>query len=382
MFQQFQAAMRKRISRAGPGGASWVDSLLRVNRAPPAADGCWWHQDAWAMDAPVTLDLWADDQRDATHAAADVLRVFQRADECLNAARPFSEAARVNRDAPHGPVPVSEELFKLLQRALKLSQWTRGAFDITYVPVARPRRVRGGRTDLGVHAGACNEVLPGIGCQHIELDEWSQTVRFTHRDTRIDLSGLARAHAVDQAALRLKRQGIAHAFLSLGGDCRVVGDRRGRPWSLGVRDPRADDEWVAALPLADVAVSVSSDHEQTLPEGPGRVQRVIDPRTGLPVPDAASVTVLAGDGVTAEAVAKMLLALGPQMGLARSERLPGVEALVVSPSGELLMTSGLALHHASELGRPVDRSPPGRPDEAGRPPLHGGGGGAFVQRLL
>ncbi|MCE2660336.1 MAG: FAD:protein FMN transferase [Rubrivivax sp.] len=353
MLHQLQAVLRKRLRHPFMRSLWMSDTDQADLQTTP--EGCWWHQDAVAMGSTVTLDLWADDQAEAAQAAAEVMRVLQRVDETMNAQRPFSEVARINRDAAHGSVPISDELFRLLQRALKLAVATRGAFDITYTASGRPLDAHTGTIQRELHS---REVLPGIGSSHVELDEWTQTVRFRHRATHIDLAGLARAHAVDQAALRLKRLGIQHACLSAGGDSRVIGDRRGRPWSLGIRDPHAENELVAVLPLTEVSVSSSGDHERSLHHGGRRIRRLIDPRTGQPAHDTASVTVLAADGVTAEAASKMLFALGAGQGLARLPWLPGVEAVVISADGELHATAGLDLRHATELGRPVDRSLP------------------------
>jgi thiamine biosynthesis lipoprotein len=353
MLHQLQAVLRKRLRHPFVRSLWMSDTGQGDLQAAP--EGCWWHHEAFAMGSAVTLDLWADEQADAVQAAAEVMRVLQRVDETMNAHRPFSEIARINRDAAHGAVPVSDELFRLLQRALMLAVATQGAFDITDTPLGRRLDVRTGTTSREL---STREILPGIGSSHVELDEWAQTVRFRHRATHIDLAGLARAHAVDQAALRLKRLGVQHACLSAGGDSRVIGDRRGRPWSLGIRDPRAEDELVAVLPLTEVSVSSSGDHERALHDDGRRIRRLIDPRTGQAAHDTASVTVLAADGVTAEAASKMLCALGAGQGLACLPRLPGVEAVLVSADGELHATAGLSLRHAIELGRPVDRSLP------------------------
>lgn len=353
MLHQLQSAFRRHLKRpflrSTWGGQSAIDGGSALE------EGCWWHQDAVAMGAGVTLDLWAEDQRHATHAASAIMRVLQRVDESMNASRPLSEVARINREAAHAAVQVSEPLFRLLQRALRLSVLTRGAFDITYTPASPSYDFR---TGVSTQAMTLQEVLPGIGSSHIVLDELDHSVRFSHRATRIDISGLARAHAVDQAAVWLQRLGVQHAYLSAGGDSRVVGDRRGRPWSLGIRDPRAENELVAVLPLSDISVSTSYDHERSVMREGSRVRELIDPRTGQPARDAASVTVLAADGVTAEAVSKMLFSLGPTRGLEALKRLRGVEALIVSADGEVHATPGLATCHAAELGRPVDRSQP------------------------
>ena len=246
-------------------------------------------------------------------------------------------------------------MFTVLSRALRFSALTKGAFDITFASAGRLYDFRAGVAPNDV---ALREVLPGIGWRHVVLDELDRSVRFTHRATRLDLGGFAKGHAVDQAAAWLKRLGIEHAYLSAGGDSRVIGDRRGRPWSLGIRDPRVENELVAVLPLEDISVSTSGDYERCFMRNGQRIHHLIDPRTGQPARGAASVTVLASDGTTAEAMSKMLFVMGAERGFELLSRTPGVDAVVVSTDGELHATPGLNTRHADELGRPVDRAQP------------------------
>jgi FAD:protein FMN transferase len=166
-------------------------------------------------------------------------------------------------------------------------------------------------------------------------------VRFAHPATCIDLGGFAKGHAVDNAAALLARRGIRHAMVSAGGDSRVIGDRRGRPWTVGVRDPRRAGEIVALLPLEDTAISTSGDYERFFERDGERFHHVLDPRTGRSAQRVRSVTILAADGLTTEALSKTVFVLGAEAGLALIERQPGVDAVVVDADGTLHCSSGL-----------------------------------------
>jgi thiamine biosynthesis lipoprotein len=130
-------------------------------------------------------------------------------------------------------------------------------------------------------------------------------------------------------------------MVSAGGDSRVVGDRRGRPWSVAVRDPRRAGEVVAVLPLEDVSISTSGDYERFFDDGPERVHHLIDPATGKSPAGVHSVTILAPDGLTSEALSKTVFVLGAARGLALVETLPEVDAVVVDAQGTLHASSGL-----------------------------------------
>jgi len=158
---------------------------------------------------------------------------------------------------------------------------------------------------------------------------------------RIDLGGFAKGHAVDNAAAILKRRGIRHAMVSAGGDSRVIGDKRGRPWMIGVRDPRRANKVVAMLPLEDTSISTSGDYERYFEAEGTRFHHVIDPSTGRSPHAVQSVTVLAEDGLTTEAVAKMVFVLGVEQGMRLIRSMRGVDAIVVDAAGTLHFSAGL-----------------------------------------
>ena len=166
-------------------------------------------------------------------------------------------------------------------------------------------------------------------------------MRFARPGMRIDLGGFAKGHAVDNAAAILRRRGIAHAMVSAGGDSRVIGDRRGRPWTIGVRDPRRPGQLAAMLPLEDVSISTSGDYERYFDADGTRFHHLIDPATGKSPREIQSVTILADDGLTCEALSKIVFVLGVERGMALVETQSGVDAVVVDAAGALHFSSGL-----------------------------------------
>ena len=158
---------------------------------------------------------------------------------------------------------------------------------------------------------------------------------------RIDLGGFAKGHAVDNAAAILREHGVRHAMVSAGGDSRVIGDRCGRPWTIGVRDPRRAGEMAAVLPLEDVSISTSGDYERYFDADGTRFHHLIDPATGRSPTGVHSVTILAPDGITAEALSKTVFVLGVEQGLRFIESQPEVDAVVVDAAGALHYSTGL-----------------------------------------
>ena len=300
--------------------------------------GGWVSRDEAIMGTAIHVELWADERRQGDAATAAVMDEMHRIDRAMSPHKPGSELCRINREAARQAVPLSEEMYGLVERALAFSRLSEGAFDISYAAVGHlydyRRRVRPSAAEL-------ERARALVGWQHLHLDPLARTLRFGKEGMRIDLGGFAKGHAVDRAAALLRRRGVTSAIVSAGGDSRVIGDRRGRPWSVAIRDPRRAGEVVAVLPLEDVSVSTSGDYERFFEDGGERVHHLIDPATGRSPDHVHSVTILAADGLTSEALSKAVFVLGVKRGLALAATQPGVDAVVVDAHGVLHASTGL-----------------------------------------
>jgi FAD:protein FMN transferase len=302
------------------------------------AVAAWVVREEAIMGTAIRVELWATDRKSGEAAAAAVMDEMHRIDRAMSPHKPGSELCRINREAARQAVSLSEEMFGLVQQAQAFSQLTQGAFDISYAAVGQ---LYDYRQRVRPSAQALVAARARVGWQHLQLDSQARTLRFGLDGMRIDLGGFAKGHAVDNAVALLARRGIQHAYVSAGGDSRVLGDRRGRPWSVAIRDPRRAGEVVAVLPLEDISISTSGDYERYFDDGPERVHHLIDPATGCSPRGVRSVTILAADGLTSEALSKAVFVMGTQRGLALIESLPGVDAVVVDAQGTLHASSGL-----------------------------------------
>ncbi len=306
--------------------------------AAPRSGG-WLKREEAIMGTAITVELWCDDRRQGEAAAAAVMDEMHRIDRAMSPHKPGSELSRINREAEHHAVPLSDELWHLVGRSIEFSRLSGGAFDISYAAVGQHYDYRLG---LRPDAATLARARTAVGWQHLRLDERARSLRFARPGMRIDLGGFAKGHAVDRAAALLQRRGIRQAIVSAGGDSRILGDRRGRPWSLAIRDPRRPDGVAAVLPLEDVSVSTSGDYERCFVTAEGeRVHHLIDPATGRSPAHVRSVTILAPDGLTSEALSKTVFVLGAARGLALVETLAGIDAVVIDAEGHLHASSGL-----------------------------------------
>jgi len=320
--------------------------MFGISRAPQHANAPhrspspagWMRRDEAIMGTAISVELWSDDALGGTSAIDAVMQEMHRIDRTMSPHKADSELSRINREAGSAPVPLSAEMARLLARANDFSQLSGGAFDITYAAVGHlydyRNRTRPDEATLALARAA-------VGYRNLVLDMRERTVRFAIPGMRIDLGGFAKGHAVDNAASILRHRGIRHAIVSAGGDSRVIGDRRGRPWTIGVRDPRRAGEMVAVLPLEDTSISTSGDYERYFDADGVRFHHVIDPSTGRSPVSVHSVTILADDGLTTEALSKSVFVLGVEKGMRLIEAQRGVDAVVVDSAGALHYSSGL-----------------------------------------
>jgi len=303
-----------------------------------AAPAGWLRREESIMGTAITVELWADERAAGEAAMAAVIAEMHRIDRTMSPHKPASELSRINRDAGRGTVPLSAEMAMLVGRAIEFSRWSDGAFDISYASVGQLYDYRAG---IAPDEAALAAARDAIGWQQLLLDARAGTLRFGHPGMRIDLGGFAKGHAVDRCIAILRGRGIEHAMVSAGGDSHVLGDRRGRPWMIAVRDPRREGGAVAVLPLEDVAISTSGDYERFFEQDGVRHHHLIDPRTGRSAAGVRSVTVVADDGLTTEALSKTVFVLGAARGMALINSLPGVDAVVVDAAGQLHHSTGL-----------------------------------------
>ena len=317
-------------------------STLRSRLAAPSgaaqsSAGGRWRAEAIRGTASV-VELGADGRGQGEAAIDAVMAEMHRIDRSMSPHKPDSELSRINREAGRQAVRLSAEMAALIDRAIEFSRWSDGAFDISYASVGQLYDYRAG---IAPDDAAVAEARQAIGWQQLLLDRAAGTLRFGQPGMRIDLGGFAKGHAVDRSIAILRERGIAHAMVSAGGDSHLLGDHRGRPWMIAVRDPRREGGAAAVLPLQDVAVSTSGDYERFFIQGGVRHHHLIDPRTGRSPSGVRSVTIVADDGLTSEALSKTVFVLGRERGLALIDSLPGVDAVVVDAEGQLHYSAGL-----------------------------------------
>jgi thiamine biosynthesis lipoprotein len=317
--------------------ASAVTTLMLL--MPAAARAEWHEREAAIMGTRIAVEVWHEDAGLAGAAIDAVIAEMHRIDDLMSHYKPESQLSRINRDAATAPVKVDAELAGLIARALEFSELSGGAFDITYASVGYLYDYRERRHPSEAQIEAA---LPAISWRHVVVDREASTVRFLMPGVRIDLGGIAKGYAVDSAVQILRDHGIRNGTVSAGGDSRILGDRRGRPWVVGIRHPDDPNRVIARIPLEDAAISTSGDYERYFDEGGVRYHHIIDPRTGKSPTGVRSVTVIGPNATLTEGLTKSVFVMGPEWGLALIETQEDVDAVIVRSDGRVFYSKGLA----------------------------------------
>jgi thiamine biosynthesis lipoprotein len=215
---------------------------------------------------------------------------------------------------------------------------TRGAFDITYESVGQHYDFRERRRPSD-DTLAAERVL--IDYRLVEVDRVLSSVRFLKHGVRINLGGIAKGYVVERGVDILRRNGVEHAIVTAGGDSRLLGDLRGRPFMIGIRDPRQDGEVAIRLPLEEEAISTSGDYERFFEEDGVRYHHIIQPSTGEPAGGIHSATVIGPDGVMTDALSTSVFVMGVDLGLKLIAGLPDYESIVIDAQGRVYYSDGL-----------------------------------------
>lgn len=303
----------------------------------------WFGDDQAIMGTHIGVQIWFDDEAKAKAAIAAVMDEMRRIDQQFSPWIETSQLYQLNQSVAKAteknPLTISEELSYIMQRSFYYSELTEGAFDITFASLARYYDYR---KKLKPSEAQREQLLSAINYRHIHLDPKTHKVWFDHDKVYIDLGGIAKGYACDRAIEIIKSFGIRNASVTAGGDTRLLGNKLGKPWMIGIKNPRDEKAIAMTLPLEDVAVSTSGDYERYFIDSNGeRVHHIINPKTGKSTKGIMSVTILGPVGIDTDALSTSVFIMGPEKGLALINNLPGFDAIIITDQGKVIYSNGL-----------------------------------------
>jgi FAD:protein FMN transferase len=289
------------------------------------------------MAVPIRIVLYAPDSAAATRAADAALDRIRALGAIMSDYDDRSELRRLCDTAGEGKaVRVSDDLWKVLEHAQTLSARSGGAFDVTVGPVVRLWRRARRQKELPA-ADTLQAALALVDYRLVRLDPRRQSVELLKAGMRLDLGGIAKGYALDEALATLGRHGVTRAMVEAGGDLRLGDPPPGKPgWRIGLTPLDSATRVTRWLVLSRVGVATSGDTVQFVEIGGRRYSHIVDPHTGVGLTDHNRVTVVAPDGLTADGLSTALSVLGPEKGMELIEKTPETAAMMLrSPQGQV-----------------------------------------------
>jgi len=283
-----------------------------------------------AMGSVFTIVLYAEDDKSARAGFEAAFRRIVELDDTLSDYDPRSELSRLSAASPtEDAVPVGDDLWRVLHESKRFHDVSGGAFDVTVGPLTTLWR-RARRTKELPSDEQLQKALDAVGFQHVELVEDKQAVLLKRAGMRLDLGGIAKGLAVDEALAELRQQNIDSALVNGGGDIAASAAPPGRDgWKIGVAPLAPGAKPSIFLLLEHQAVATSGDAWQYVEIAGKRYSHIVDPETGLGLSSRSSVTVVAEDCTSADALASSVSVLGPVKGLELIDSWDDAEALVI-----------------------------------------------------
>lgn len=298
-----------------------------------------YNETQFLMDTVVEITAYGSGAEQGVKAA---FAEMKRLHDITNNFDAASQVSQINQAAGRSSVKVDPDLIAMLLRANELSAKLDGAFDVTIGPLSDLWGI--GRKGAYIPAQAdIDKVLPLVDYRRVAIDTAAGTVYLHQAGMKLDLGGIAKGYAVDKVIAILKSHGVQSALVNAGGDVRVIGRRPdGSPWRIGVAHPRQADALIARLALTDWdTLETSGDYQRYIMRDGVRYAHILDPHTGRQPRQLASATVAVNNSADGDIFSTALFVLGPERGLAALRRFPGVEAIMVTADGKVLVSPGL-----------------------------------------
>ena len=292
------------------------------------------------MGTLVSITAVGRTQAEATAAITAGFQEVKRLEQLLSTWIPESELSQVNAAAGRSPVRVSLETMVLVRKSLQVGEMTEGAFNIAIGPAVDAWNISAEpRLPTAEELAA---LKPLIDLQHVHTDVWERTIYLERLGMRVDVGGIGKGYAADQAVLMMKKAGAMAGVVALSGDIKAFGRLPdGGAFRVGIQHPRKEGEIIAEIDLQDEAISTAGDYERFFEKDGIRYHHILDPHTLQPARGCQSVSVIAKEGIWADGLDTGIFVLGAERGMELVEQLEDVEAIIVDRDGRVLISSGL-----------------------------------------
>ncbi|MGI6777021.1 MAG: FAD:protein FMN transferase [Acetivibrionales bacterium] len=294
----------------------------------------------FAMGTPITQRVYG---KNGEKAAEQVIEKIRDIESRMTVNAPGGEINHLNDSAGIDGVRLSEDTLYVLEKAGYYSQLSGGSFDITVGPLIKAWGIVSENSHIPEKQDIQN-MLRLVDYRNVSINKANMTAKLERKGQNVDLGAIVKGFAGDEAVKIYKENGINSAFINLGGNVVVVGNKPdGSHWRIGVQNPRAvNGKYIGIIEVSDKAVVTSGDYERYFESGGKRYHHILDPKTGYPSDSGLiSVTVVSGTSIDADALSTSLFVMGLEKGYELAEAINGIEAIFITEQKEVYTTNGL-----------------------------------------
>ncbi len=287
------------------------------------------------LGSPFEISVVANDSVQAVFYTELAISELKRIENLISDWIPTTQISLVNQNAGITPVKVDKEVFELVDRAIKISKLTDGAFDISYASMDKIWKFDGSMKSMPT-AETIKKSVEKVGYQNIILNEKDTTIFLKIQGMKLGLGGIGQGYIADKIKEVLKANGCIAGLVNVSGDINTWGKQPdGKDWTVGIVNPLNKNKVFATFPLNDSAVETSGSYEKYVTFNGKRYSHIIDPRTGYPASGIVSVSVFAKQTELADALATGIFVLGIEVGLDLVNQLKGIGCIIVDEKGAI-----------------------------------------------
>lgn len=283
-----------------------------------------------------------DDADWANERIEEAIDEIRRIEKLLTTFSDDSQTNLINQHAGIQPVNVDKEVFGLIQRSLKISELTQGAFDITYGSIDKSLW----NFDLTMTAlpdiAIARQSVRLINYKNVILNANDSSVFLKEQGMRIGFGGIGKGYAAEKAKMLMIAKGVKSGIVNAAGDLTTWGTQpNGKSWTIGIADPNAQQHSFSALNISNVAVATSGNYEKFVLIDGKKYSHTIDPKTGLPVTGIKSVTILSPNAEIADAMATPVMVMGVKVGLNLINQIQGIACIIVDDQNKIFTSKNI-----------------------------------------
>lgn len=298
------------------------------------------------MSSPYEITVVAETKEQAVNAINTSIKVIERIEDLISEWRPYTQTSKINNVAGIDSVSVDAELFNLIRRSIKMSELTEGAFDISFASIYKLYTYDKGEHPLP-DSSLVSESVKLINYKNIKLNPSNHKVFLSKKGMKIGFGGNGQGYAANQAKKAIQSMpGVLGGLINVSGDILAWGESNHPDgWNIQIANPQDKSKPIAWLKLNNQSLVTSGDYEKYFTSNGVRYSHIINPKTGYPVTEVKSATVISPDAEISDILATSMCIMGIEKGLALIEKLKDVECVLIDKNNKIYSSKNLQLNY-------------------------------------